>query len=66
VPDSSYLRRGKRRFDDDEPAFVKRDRHRRSLPDVDAFDAVAGLPAGETLVHLGSAGRQPARPATLP
>jgi RIO kinase 1 len=43
VPDSAFNRRGKRRFDDDEPAFAKRDRHRPSLPARDAYDTVAGL-----------------------
>ena len=32
---SSQFRRGKRRFDDDESTFVKRDRHRRRLPPAD-------------------------------
>jgi RIO kinase 1 len=54
MPDYTYDRRwdrgkrGKRRFDDDyEPTFAKRDRHRRSLPAADAFDAVDGLPEGD-------------------
>ena len=54
MPDYAYDRRwdrgkrGKRRFDDDhEPTFAKRDRHRRSLPAVDACDAVDGLPEGD-------------------
>jgi RIO kinase 1 len=55
MPDYAYDRRwdrgkrGKRRFDDDhdEPTFAKRDRHRRSLPAADAFDAVDGLPEGD-------------------
>jgi RIO kinase 1 len=46
VPDSAYRRR-KRRFDDEEPVFAKRDRHRRSLPAEDAHDAVDGLAAGD-------------------
>ncbi|MEP7023994.1 MAG: RIO1 family regulatory kinase/ATPase [Actinomycetota bacterium] len=41
------VRRTKRRFDDDEPAFAKRNRHRRSLPSEDAFDAVDGVPEGD-------------------
>jgi len=32
---------------DDEPVFAKRDRHRRSLPSADAFDAADGLPEGD-------------------
>jgi RIO kinase 1 len=32
---------------DDEPAFAKRNRHRRRLPAADAFDAVDGLPEGD-------------------
>jgi RIO kinase 1 len=48
VPDSAFHRRGKRRFDDDEPpTFAKRDRYRPSLPDQDACDTVDGLPAGD-------------------
>jgi RIO kinase 1 len=61
VPDFSYRRRldsprGKRRpnriadetgFDSDEPTFAKRNRHRRSLPSLDAFDTVDGLPEGD-------------------
>jgi RIO kinase 1 len=48
VPEPSFSRRRKRRFDDDEPAFAKRNRHRRALPALDAaLDAVDGLPAGD-------------------
>jgi RIO kinase 1 len=47
VPDPAFDRRGKRRFDDDEPSFAKRDRHRRALPPPDALDAVDGLPEGD-------------------
>jgi RIO kinase 1 len=47
VPSSAYPRRGKRRFDDDEPAFVKRDRHRRRLPAEDVGASTDGLPAGD-------------------
>jgi RIO kinase 1 len=47
VPDSAFTRRGKRRFDDDEPTFTKRGRRRPSLPAHDALDAVDGLPAGD-------------------
>jgi RIO kinase 1 len=47
VPDSAFHRRGKRRFDDDEPTFAKRGAPRRSLPAPDAFDAVDGLPEGD-------------------
>ncbi len=32
MPRSAYPRRGKPRFDDEEPTFLKRDRHRPSLP----------------------------------
>jgi RIO kinase 1 len=46
VPDSAFNRRGKRRFDDDEPIFAKRVR-RSSLAAPDAFDAVDGLPEGD-------------------
>jgi RIO kinase 1 len=37
-------RRGKRGFDDTEETFAKRDRHRKSLPSIDAFD---GPPEGD-------------------
>jgi RIO kinase 1 len=48
VPDSQYSRRRpKPRFDDDEPAFAKRNRHRRRLQSLESFDATDGLPAGE-------------------
>jgi RIO kinase 1 len=47
VPDLSRNRRGKWRFDDDEPTFAKRDRHRRRLGAADAFDSVDGLPDGD-------------------
>lgn len=46
MPRSAH-RRGRRRFDDDEPLFDKRSRHRAALPAEDAFDASDGLPAGE-------------------
>jgi RIO kinase 1 len=47
VPDS-LNRRGKRRFDDDDQStFAKRNRHRRSLPTADAFDAFDGLAEGD-------------------
>jgi RIO kinase 1 len=46
VPEPARRRR-KWRLDDEEPAFAKRARHRRSLPAPDAHDAVDGLPAGE-------------------
>jgi RIO kinase 1 len=47
VPDPAFHRRGKRRFDDEEPTFAKRDRHCSSLPTADAFDAFDGLRAGD-------------------
>jgi len=47
VPDHAFNRRGKRRFDDDEPAFAKRSRHRSALPGLDAFDSADGLPEGD-------------------
>ncbi len=48
MPDSpNGYRRPKPRFDDDEPAFVKRNRNRRALQSLDSFDATDGLPAGD-------------------
>ena len=46
MPDLAFTRRGKRRFDDDELTFAKRDRHRRSRPAEDAFDP-AGPPGAD-------------------
>ena len=46
MPDPAFRRR-KRRFDDDEPTFAKRNRHRRALPALDASDGVDGLPEGD-------------------
>jgi RIO kinase 1 len=40
-------RRGKRRFDDDEPTTAKRVRGRRMLPSIETFDATDGLPDGD-------------------
>jgi RIO kinase 1 len=44
---SSQSRRGKRRFDDDESTFLKRDRHRRRLPPADFGSETFGLPEGD-------------------
>jgi RIO kinase 1 len=47
VPES-FRRRGRPRLDDDDlPTFAKRNRHRRALPAVDAYDAVDGMPEGD-------------------
>jgi RIO kinase 1 len=47
--DYGVARRGRKRgkFDDDEPAFAKRDRHRHRLAAEDAGDATDGLPEGD-------------------
>ncbi len=45
--DSTPRRRGKRRFDDDEPLFDKRRSGTPRLAAADAGDAVDGLPAGD-------------------
>ena len=42
-----YTRRGKRRFDDDEPTKVERVRQRRTLAPIEEFDATDGLPDGD-------------------
>ncbi len=60
MPDFAFDRRAKRRFrpdgdddeeyafaEDDEPVFAKRNRHRRRLPTLDAFDAADGLTEGD-------------------
>ena len=44
---SSQFRRSKRRFDDDESTFLKRDRHRRRLPPADFGSETFGLPEGD-------------------
>jgi RIO kinase 1 len=44
---ASAGRRGKWRFDDDEPTTAKRVRGRRALPPIEAFDATDGLPEGD-------------------
>jgi RIO kinase 1 len=46
VPDPAFRRR-KWRFDDDEPSFAKRSRHRAALPAAGALDAVDGLTEGD-------------------
>jgi RIO kinase 1 len=43
----SSHRRAHWRFDDDEPAYVKRNTHRASLPAEDALDATDGLTDGD-------------------
>ena len=40
-------RRGKRRFDDDEPTTAKRVRQRRALPPIEVFDSTDALPDGD-------------------
>jgi RIO kinase 1 len=45
--DAGHGRRSTRRFDDDEPLFAKRNRHRRGLPSIETFDATDGLPEGD-------------------
>jgi RIO kinase 1 len=57
-------RRSRRRFDDDEATFIKRDRHRQSLPPPDARDAVDGLPEGDRWSTWGqaAAGQRGPRP----
>jgi RIO kinase 1 len=47
VHDSAHQRRSKRRFDDDEPAFVKRNRHRPALPSLAEIEAADGLADGD-------------------
>jgi RIO kinase 1 len=48
VRDPAYHpRRGKRRFDDDEPSFAKRNRHRDALISLDDIDAADGVTSGD-------------------
>lgn len=54
MPDSTlsdyeefHSRRGKWRYDDDEPTTAKRVRRRLTLPSLESFDASDGLPAGD-------------------
>ncbi len=44
---SRRSRRGKQRFDDDEPTSVKRVRRPRGLPAIETLDATDGLPEGD-------------------
>ena len=46
MPDPAFRRRA-RRSDDDDPVFARRNRHRRSLIPLDAFDATDGLTDGD-------------------
>ena len=43
MPSSASSRRGKPRFNDDEPAFAKRNRHRRALPTLEQITESYGL-----------------------
>lgn len=47
MPDSASSRRAQRRFDDDDPTFAKRNRHRESLASLTSFDVDDGLPDGD-------------------
>jgi RIO kinase 1 len=47
VPSSASARRGKQRFDNDEPEFAKRDRHRRALPTLEQLTESYGLGAAD-------------------
>ena len=48
APDGEFSsRRGKWRYDDDEPTTAKRVRRRRALPPIEKFDATDGLPEGD-------------------
>jgi len=48
VRDPAYnQRRGKPRFDDEEPVFTRRNRHRAALPSLDDIDATDGLTDGD-------------------
>ena len=64
MPDYARNGRGKRRFDDPESTFAKRDRHRRRLPAADAFDGIDGLPEGNrwSTWDQSSAGERGPRP----
>jgi len=46
-PRAGTKRRGRQRFDDDEPTTAKRMRQRRALPPIEVFDATDGLPDGD-------------------
>jgi RIO kinase 1 len=47
MPSSPDARRGKWRIDDDDPAFLKRNRHRQRLRPADAGSETFGLPEGD-------------------
>jgi len=64
VPDPASRRHRRRRFDDDEPVFAKRDRHRPALIPLDALDPVDGLPEGDrwSIWDQSAAGERGPRP----
>jgi RIO kinase 1 len=61
---SRERRRGKWRFEDDEPLFQKRQGHARALPSLEVIDETDGLPEGDRWstwdqLHAGERGPQP-------
>ena len=53
-------------FDDEEPAFAKRGRHRRALPSLEAYDATDGLRDGDRWSTWDQSTAERARPPALP
>jgi RIO kinase 1 len=47
VHDFAHQRRSRRRFDDDDPTFAKRNRHRPALPSVADIEAADGVADGD-------------------
>ncbi len=45
--EESYSRRGRRRYDDDQPTTAKRVRQRRALPSIESIDVADGLTEGD-------------------
>ena len=63
--DHASSRRGKRRFDDDEPAFARRTRQRR-LPSLEVFDRTDGVPDGDRWASWDQAGPAERGPEPYP
>ena len=61
MPSSPDARRAKWRIDDDDPAFLKRNRHRQRLRPADAGSEAFGLPEGDKPVGQAFVSPRPSR-----